>query len=117
MLRPWTTLAQREHAANDTSRADIKNRTAEIDRKIEILLDRIVEGASESLTATYERWIEKLEREKLLLNEKLGANAKPRQRRSQELEPALRFLENPMKLWRSEKPAHKQAVMKMLFEG
>ena len=50
-----------------------------------------------------------------LLNEKLGAKSKPRQRPSQEFEPALGFLKNPMNLWRSDDLARKQATMKMLF--
>jgi site-specific DNA recombinase len=110
-------LARREHAANDTSRADLNSRMAEIDRQIETLLDRIVEGQSETLVASYERRVEKLSCEKLLLTEKLGTQARTVRIPSQEFEPALRFLKNPMKLWRSDKPAHKQAVMKMLFEG
>lgn len=51
-----------------------------------------MEGKSETLIASYEQRVEKLEREKLLLSEKFGAHAKPRQRPSQEFEPALNFL-------------------------
>lgn len=96
-------------------RTESRGRITEIDRQIETLLDRIMEGKSETLVASYERRVEKLEREKLLLNEKLGAHAKLRQSPSQEFEPALRFLKNPMNLWRSDDLARKQAVMKMLF--
>lgn len=110
-------LARGERAASETSRAESKNRVTEIDRQIETLLDRIVEGQSESLIASYERRVEKLSREKLLLAEQLSATANETRIPSQEFEPALRFLENPMNLWRSDKPAHKQAVVKMLFEG
>jgi site-specific DNA recombinase len=98
-------------------RAELKKPIAEIDRQIETLLDRIVGGKSESPVASYERRVEKLSREKLLLAEKLSATANETRIPSQEFEPALRFLENPMNLWSSDKPAHKQAVMKMLFEG
>lgn len=38
-----------------------------------------MEGKSETIVASYERRGKTLEREKLLLNEKLGAPAKPRQ--------------------------------------
>ena len=100
---------------NEDVRAEIRTRLTEIDTQIETLLDRIMEGKSETLVASYERRVEKLEREKLLLNEKLGAHAKLRQSPSQEFEPALRFLKNPMNLWRSDDLARKQAVMKMLF--
>jgi site-specific DNA recombinase len=110
-------LVRSERAANDTSRAEIKARMAGIDRQIETLLDRIVEGKSEYLVASYECRAEKLSCEKLLLAEKLGTQPKATRIPSREFEPALRFLENPMNLWCSEKPAHKQAVMKMLFEG
>lgn len=54
-----------------------------------------MEGKSETLFASYEWRVEKLEREKLLLNEKLSAHAKPRPRPSQEFEPALGFLKKP----------------------
>jgi site-specific DNA recombinase len=106
-------LARDNRAASNTSRTELKTRVAEIDRQIEALLDRIVEGRSESLVASYERRVEKLSREKLLLAEKLSARAEESRIPSQEFEPALRFLENPMNLWRSDK----QAVVKMLFEG
>mgnify|MGYP002784481387 CR=1 FL=1 len=100
---------------SESMRSEARSRIAEIETQIETLLDRIMEGKSETLIASYERRVEKLEREKLLLNEKLGAHAKPRQRPSQEFEPALSFLKNPMNLWRSDDLARKQAVMKMLF--
>lgn len=95
--------------------AEIKNRLTKINTKIEPLLDRIMEGKRETIVASYERRGETLEREKLLLNEKLGAHAKPRQRPSQEFDSALSFLKNPMNLWRSDDLARKQAAMKILF--
>jgi site-specific DNA recombinase len=110
-------LGRDNRTASDTTRAELKTRSTEIERQIETLLDRIVEGQSESLVASYERRVEKLSREKLLLAEKLGTPTKAFPIPSQKFEPALRFLENPMNLWRSDKPAHKQVVMKMLFEG
>ncbi len=100
---------------SEDTRAEIKNRLTEIGAQIETLLDRIMEGKSETLVASYERRVEKLEHKKLNLNEKLGAKSKPRQRPSQEFEPALNFLKNPINLWRSDDLARKQAVMKILF--
>lgn len=51
-----------------------------------------MEGKRETHIASYERRIEKLEREKLLLNDKLMAKTETRSRPSLEFEPALRFL-------------------------
>lgn len=108
-------LANDSAAEHEDARTETKSRLIEIDTQIETLLDRIMEGKSETLIASYERRVEKLERKKLLLTEKLRAKAKPRARPSQEFEPALNFLKNPMNLWRSDDLARKQAAMKMLF--
>ena len=102
-------------AESEDVRVEIRTRLTEIDTQIETLLGRLMEGKSEPLVASYERRVEKLEREKLLLNERLGAHAKPCQRPSQEFEPVLGFLKNPMNLWPSDDLARKQALMKMLF--
>jgi len=66
-------------------------------------------GQSETLVASYGRRVEKLEREKLLLNEKLGTHAKSRQRASQEFDPVLRFQNAMICSGRMSSPASKQA--------
>ncbi|MCB9974414.1 MAG: recombinase family protein [Rhodospirillales bacterium] len=114
-VKELDTIADGAAAECEDIRAETKNRLTEINMQIETLLDRIMEGKSETLITSYERRVEKLERERLLLNEKLGTKTKPRQRPSQEFEPALNFLRNPLNLWRSDELAHKQAVIKMLF--
>ena len=81
-------------AESENVRAEIRERLNGIGTQIETLLDRIMKGKSETLVASYERRVEKLEREKLLVNEKLGAH---------------------VNLRRSDDLARKQAVMKMLF--
>ena len=54
-------------------------------------IDRIVDASSPSVVAAYEKRIEKLEREKLLLAEKASQCVPPPGRLEEVIEPALAF--------------------------
>jgi hypothetical protein len=56
----------------EQSRKVIEKELGEIDRKIEGLLDRIVDAGSPSVIAAYERRIGEFESSKLLLKEKMA---------------------------------------------
>lgn len=69
----WRMKAQCLSWANDREgcngrRTESRGRITEIDRQIETLPDRIMDGKSVPLVASYERPVEKLELEKLLLD-------------------------------------------------
>ncbi|MEM9359531.1 MAG: hypothetical protein AAGB04_25375 [Pseudomonadota bacterium] len=58
-------------------------------------MDRIIDTASEAVMATDERRLGKLEREKLILTEKLETHSRPARSFEEQFELAFRFLQNP----------------------
>ncbi|APG47896.1 hypothetical protein [Phaeobacter porticola] len=68
---------------------------------IHSLLDRVVDADTPTLIKAYEKRIEKMEREKLILDEKLQNNGKPMHTFDKMFEHALQFLSNPLELWKS----------------
>lgn len=103
----WT-QAKESHAAQ---RADLAN----IERQIEQLLDRIVEATTPSVIVAYEKRIADLERDKLVIREKLSQEAGPRYTFAESFEIALTFLSNPWKLWDSGDLDHRRTVLKLVF--
>ena len=85
------------------------------DRKIGQLLDRIVDASSSSVIGAYEKRIQKLEEDKIVMQEKLAACGRPVADFDAGLRTALNFLENPYKLWTSERLEDKRAVLKLTF--
>ena len=85
------------------------------EQQIEQLLDRIVESSTPSVIAVYEHRIAKLETDKLIIIEKLQANAAPKRGSADQLELAFRFLENPHELWVSDRLDDKRLVLKLTF--
>ncbi|HIE30556.1 TPA: recombinase family protein, partial [Candidatus Poribacteria bacterium] len=67
---------QRQELANATLH-DVRKESRKLDKQIEGLLDRIVTTKSESVITAYEKRIENLEREKMVMSEKLENKAKP----------------------------------------
>ncbi|MEM7777429.1 MAG: hypothetical protein AAF732_17670 [Pseudomonadota bacterium] len=59
------------------------------------MLDRIVDTASETAVAAYERRLGKLEREKLVLTEKLETQGRPACSFDEQFELAFDFLQKP----------------------
>jgi hypothetical protein len=77
----------------------LKANIAQIEKGIEVLLDRIVESGNASVIAAYEKRITKLEREKALAEEMLATNGKPRLTLEESFEHALQFLSSPWNIW------------------
>lgn len=110
----FTAWEQRASRAEDIAHA-LRNKLRKTEQQIEQLLDRIVESSTASVIAAYERRIAHLEREKLLTIEKLQGNAFQKRGSAQQFELAFRFLENPHKLWVSERLDHKRLALKLTF--
>ena len=105
---------QRQDQANDAL-AYIKIEKRKIDKKIEILLDRIVERNNDTVVSAYEKHIDKLEREKMILAENLVNNSKPRHTFDEMFELSFRFLSNPCVLWDTGHIALRRLVLKLAF--
>ena len=101
-------LAQGEKAA-------LKDQLDDLDRQIESLLDRIVEASNASVVSAYENKIEKLERDKIVLKERLGNSVPEKGRFEDCMELALRFLSSPWKIYKNGDFAMRQTVLRLAF--
>ncbi|MEW7986881.1 MAG: recombinase family protein, partial [Candidatus Thiodiazotropha sp.] len=93
----------------------LKNDVQNITRQIDQLLDRIVDAESPTVIAAYEKRINKLEQDKLVIAEKTATTGKPVRGFDGSFRTALDFLANPWKLWNSDRLEDKRAVLKLTF--
>ena len=99
------------------SLADQANkRIAEIEKQSAALLERVVDATSTAVVTRYEQRIEELERERLVMAEKLERQAAPRKTFEEMFELTLRFLSNPCAIWENGDIARRQTVLKLTFE-
>lgn len=99
-----------------STRLLVRRRMAEIEKQSAVFLDRIVEASSQSVIARYEQRITELERESLVLAEKLDAKAAPRKRFAEVFELALAAISNPCSVWESGSLARRHTLLKAAFE-
>lgn len=93
----------------------LKNQLDDLNRQIESLLDRIIDANNASVVNAYEYKIEKLERDKILLKEKID-NAVPEKGRFEDcMELALQFLSSPWKIYKNGDYAMRQTVLRLAF--
>ena len=86
------------------------------DHKIEQFLNRIVETDSDTLVKTYEGQVRKLEIEKRGLTEKIAAcGTVVAMDFNHKFGEAMKFLEDPLKLWCSDQLCHKRMAIKLTF--
>ncbi len=95
----------------------VKHEVSKIKNQIEQFLDRIVDTDTPSVISRYESRIAKLEKEKLLMKENLASCGKPQRPFEEMFEHAMAFLQNPQKLWASERLEDKRAVLKLTFSS
>ena len=107
----WT---QRSEQLSVTKRA-LAKQISKLEREIDNFLDRIGETGSAHAAKAYERKIERLEKDKLLKQEKLGQMGIPANAASKNIELALGFLSNPWKIWISGNSEHRKLVLKLAF--
>lgn len=108
-------LWQAKLASTRTQDAALKQELRAVERKVEQLLDRIVDATSASVVAAYERRIKELETQKALMRERLGSNGKPLMSFGETYRTAFDFLANPCNLWKSERIEDRRAVLKLVF--
>ncbi len=86
-----------------------------LDKQIEHLLDRIVSASSLGVVTAYEKRIDLLEKEKLVLASKVE-NSTPSKHTFDDLfERALEFLSNPCNLWDSGQLTMRRTVLRLAF--
>ena len=92
-----------------------KKELVKVERQIEQLLDRVVDSTSPAVISAYEERITKLEKEKLVCQEKIQNTGKPLHPFEKMFEHSMVFLSNPWKLWASGKLELQRIVLKLAF--
>lgn len=101
-----------EGKAKET-KAAMRLEVAAIEKKIAQLLDRIVESDSATVIGAYERKVDELEREKLVLAEKTAKCGTANKGYDETFRTALEFLSNPWNLWDKGTFEDKRIVLKL----
>ena len=103
-------LAHTKHAET-VLKQDVKK----TDKQIDQLLERIIETDNATLISAYEAKIAKLEKSKLILQEKCTKSDVPAGRFDELFELSMRFLSNPWKLWDSGQIHLRRIVLRLAF--
>ncbi len=98
-----------------TQGASLKKELAEVERKINQLVDRIVDASSDSVVMAYEKRIKNLETQKALMRERVENCGRPLKSFNETYRTAFDFLANPCKLWQSDRIEDRRAVLKLVF--
>lgn len=107
----WEHRLAGAHAA----KAEVTKQMKMVEAQIESLLDRLVEASSPTVVSAYEGRIAKLEREKIVLNEKASLCVPPKGRLEGCIELSLKFLSSPWKIYRNGGHALRQTVLRLAF--
>jgi hypothetical protein len=106
--------AQQAHRAK-AGLKDIRASITKIDNEISGLLDRIVSASNERVIGAYESKIDKLEKDKLVLQEKLTKKPKSQRPFDEVFELCLKFLQRPINIWKSGRPEDQKTVLRLVF--
>ena len=107
----WDMRLAEAHRAKDS----VAQQLRDVEKQIEVMLDRIVDASTPSVVSAYENRIGKLEREKLLLRERVGSIVPPGGRFEEFIELSLLFLANPWNLYENGDLPMKQTVLRLAF--
>ena len=112
MLRDaWNMRLVIAHNEKEALRKQLKD----LNRQLENMLDRIVEANSASVVSAYETRIEKLERDKIVLQERITKSIPPKGRLEDCIELSLKFLSSPWNIWKNGDFALRQTVLRLAF--
>lgn len=102
-------------AISHGERDELQKQLKEVDRQIGSLLDRIVDATSASVVSAYEARIDKLERQKIVLAERVETTVPPKGRLEDCIELALSFLSSPWNIYKNGDFAMRQTVLRLVF--
>jgi len=86
-----------------------------LEKEINQLLDRILDASSPRVVQAYEKRIDELENQKLVLEEKLQKSTAPKHSFEEILELSVKFLTNPYKIWASGRFNLRRMMLKLVF--
>ena len=93
----------------------VKKELVALDRGIEQLLDKLIEASSQTVISAYEKRIDSMEKQKMVLQEKLVKKAQPVHDFDTTFRTALKILSNPLKIWRYGQFEHKRMLLRVGF--
>ena len=99
----------------EAQRMEWQSQLKATEKQIEELLDRIVDAKSNSVVAAYEKRIDKLESEKIVLAERASKSVPPKGRLEECIELTLKFLSTPCKIYEKGDFALRQTVLRLAF--
>ena len=102
-----------DRAKTADMRAAAKREAAAIEKKISLMLDRIMESESRTVIARYESEVEKLEHQKLVTLEKTAQCGTVARDYDETFRTAFEFLSNPWNLWKNGTFEDKQIVLRL----
>ena len=108
----WEMRSLQAHEA----RAEWKRQLKDTEKQIEELIDRLVEMGNRTVVKKLEERIEKLERHKIVLAEKVAKEVPSKARLEDCMELTLRFLSSPWDIYKNGTHAVRQTVLRLAFE-
>ncbi|MEW8052895.1 MAG: recombinase family protein [Candidatus Thiodiazotropha sp.] len=111
----FTRLWDHQLATQKSHRKRLAAEIAQVSGQIEQLLDRIVETQSVTVISAFEQRIEKLEKERFILQEKAAKRGEIVRGFDESFRTAMDFLASPWKLYHSDRLEDKRAVLKLTF--
>ncbi len=100
---------------SQSEKAALKLQLDDLNRQIESLLDRVVEANNSAVVSAYENKIDKLERDKIVLRERIAEAVPDKGRFEDCMELAMRFLSSPWKIYKNGDFAMRQTVLRLAF--
>ena len=113
LKKRWEIQASQALAATQ----GLEKQIADNDAAISQLIDRTLETSSPALLTAYEKKIEQIERETLLLRDKQAQNRQPKVNFDTLFELSMRFFSQPKKIWESNVYELQRLVLKLVFKG
>ena len=95
--------------------ASLQRTVSDLDAQLDKLLDQMGHAEGKFAMKAFERKAERLERERLITQDRLENSVVPAKAGTDNLELALAFLANPLKLWEKGNQPMRRAVLKMVF--
>lgn len=104
-------------AQSKHSKSSLKRQVANLDKQQDSVIERLTETTNAKVATALEGKIEKLENDKLVLEEKLTQNPKSKAIGKREFELLARFLSNPWNLYKNGSVAIKKIILRAVFKA
>ena len=100
---------------SEAQRSEWQRQLKAAEKQIDDLLDRIVDATRKPVIAAYEKRLDKLECEKIVLAERIEKAVPPKGRLEECMELSLKFLSSPWEIYEKGSYALRQTVMRLAF--